>query len=205
MEKKLYRDERRKTIGGVCAGLADYFGTDVAIVRAIFVLALLLKGVGFLPYIVLWVVLPRRDYTFNDGINTPFGTPGFDPNRGFNPNVDYSVPNPEPGQPFMYTPPKKKSNAGALFGVVLIVLGSIFLIDELNILPDLDFERLWPVILITIGAVFIFSGKKQPWEKDDWKTAEKEDPFKTNTDTIVSEEPAVEKRDDQSNNNPTIL
>lgn len=29
MEKKLYRDENRKVIAGVCAGLSDYFSVDM--------------------------------------------------------------------------------------------------------------------------------------------------------------------------------
>jgi len=205
MEKKLYRDEQRKTIGGVCAGLADYFGTDVSIVRAIFVLALLLKGVGFIPYIVLWIVLPRKDYRFTDrNYNTPFGTPNYDPNYR-NPNVDYTVPPVQPGAPFMYTPPKSKSNAGPMFGIILIVLGSIFLLDQIDIIPDFDFEKLWPVILMAVGAVFIFSSKKKPWEKDGWHADEvKEDPFKSNTDTVVADEQDANKKDDQTTNPPIV-
>lgn len=60
MEKKLYRDEQHKSIGGVCAGLAEYFNVDVSIVRLVFVLALVLKGVGLIPYIILWIVLPKN-------------------------------------------------------------------------------------------------------------------------------------------------
>ncbi|MEO6849224.1 MAG: PspC domain-containing protein, partial [Mucilaginibacter sp.] len=66
MEKKLYRDDQRKSIGGVCAGLADYFNVDVAVVRLIFVLMLILHGSGLLAYIVLWIVLPRKTFTFSN-------------------------------------------------------------------------------------------------------------------------------------------
>ena len=62
MEKRLYRDEHRKKIAGVCAGLADYFNMDVSIVRALFLLALILKGGGVVIYIVLWIVLPVKHY-----------------------------------------------------------------------------------------------------------------------------------------------
>src|SRR6476659_4306551 len=110
MEKKLYRDEHRKMIGGVCAGLADYFGIDVSIVRVIFLLSMILKGVGFVPYIVLWIVLPKRSTLLGNGFNKP----GFNPNfntPGYTPGVDYTIPPPNaPGQPFMYTAPKKSSS-----------------------------------------------------------------------------------------------
>lgn len=56
--KRLYRDENDKIIGGVCAGLANYFGIDVVIVRVIFVVLAISFGFGLIPYIILWVVSP---------------------------------------------------------------------------------------------------------------------------------------------------
>ncbi|MDB5130919.1 MAG: hypothetical protein JWR02_668 [Mucilaginibacter sp.] len=186
MNKKLYRDEYHKVLGGVCSGLAEYFEMDVTIVRLLFAFTFFIMGVGLIPYIVLWIVLPRKDYTFNN------------PNYS-NPTVDYTVPpqqadNPFTGQPQsnpfasnaynssapgftpVGIPPKPRSNAGIIFGVVLIVLGSIILIDEFDIIPDFDFGRLWPLALLAVGAVLIVSGqKKQPWEKQDWTGDKKED------------------------------
>lgn len=40
-DKKLYRNRRKGIVGGVCAGLADYFEIDRKIVRILFVVALL--------------------------------------------------------------------------------------------------------------------------------------------------------------------
>ena len=45
--KRLYRDENNKVIGGVCGGIANYFGTDPIIIRIIFVL-LAFAGAGIL-------------------------------------------------------------------------------------------------------------------------------------------------------------
>jgi len=56
--KRLMRSSRDKKIGGVCAGLADYFDLDPTIVRVIWLLAILFAGTGFLVYIILWIVLP---------------------------------------------------------------------------------------------------------------------------------------------------
>lgn len=64
MEKKrLYRDEKKGKIGGVCQGLGDYFGIDPTIVRLIFLLLLLIPGriPILVVYIVLWVVLPDKE------------------------------------------------------------------------------------------------------------------------------------------------
>jgi len=180
MEKKLYRDEHQKVIGGVCAGLADYLNIDVSIVRVLFLAALILKGGGFLLYVILWIVLPKKNYLFND------------------PKVDYKVP-PDPMGYYNPTEPfpvKKKSNFSVIVGAALVVMGSFFLLDELNFIPDIDFGKLWPVILIVIGASFIFShSKKEPWEQDNWnKTDNKE------------EEPTADKpKDDTSNDNPPTV
>jgi len=46
-------------LGGVCAGLGNYFNIDPTIVRLIFVLLVLPGGApGVLPYLILWVVMP---------------------------------------------------------------------------------------------------------------------------------------------------
>lgn len=55
--RKLYRNENDKVLGGVCSGLANYFNIDVVVVRIIFVL-LLFAGVGFLTYIIMWIAVP---------------------------------------------------------------------------------------------------------------------------------------------------
>ena len=74
MNKTLYRDDMHKVIGGVCAGLAEYFGIDIAIVRLVFLLTLILKGGGVIIYIILWIALPKKPFKMQQ----PF--------------VDYTVP-----------------------------------------------------------------------------------------------------------------
>jgi phage shock protein C len=56
--KRLMRSSRDKKIGGVCAGLADYFDLDSTIVRIVWLLAVLCAGTGLLLYIILWIALP---------------------------------------------------------------------------------------------------------------------------------------------------
>ncbi|GGH13534.1 PspC domain-containing protein [Mucilaginibacter phyllosphaerae] len=192
MEKKLYRDEQHKTVGGVCAGLAEYFNIDVSIVRVLFVLAVCLKGVGVLPYIILWIVLPKRPFNYINPNFKPGVTPGYNPNYGQpfgDVKLDYTVPPPFPGQPFAPVPTvKKTSNAGVIFGIILIVLGSLFLLDQIDFIPDFDFEKLWPVVLVAVGATLIFGAKKQPWEKPGWTAEKKEADFTEQPKTETSEE-----------------
>lgn len=60
--RRLYRDSSDKFIGGVCSGIAAYLNVDPAIVRILFAIVTFGGfGVGFLVYILLWIVLPPKD------------------------------------------------------------------------------------------------------------------------------------------------
>jgi len=59
--KRLYRSREDRVIAGICGGIAEYFDIDPVIVRAVAVLLLLPGGLpGFVPYIVLWVIVPEK-------------------------------------------------------------------------------------------------------------------------------------------------
>jgi phage shock protein C len=206
MEKKLYRDEFHKKIGGVCAGLAEYFTVDVNIVRVLFVLAFFLHGGGLIVYIVLWIALPKKPYAY------------------FDPTVDYTVPpqntgdqatgstgatgsssfgnstfrgtsygnNPFPNQPFPNPPfqpqPRSTSMFSIIVGVILIVVGGSILLSNFDIIPDWDIKHLWPIILITVGCVFMLSGEKEKKLAD--TAFQKTDEDKTKPDTSETNPPA---------------
>ena len=51
------RKGRAHVIGGVCSGLAEFFGVDVTVVRILFVV-LAATGVGMLLYLLLWLLMP---------------------------------------------------------------------------------------------------------------------------------------------------
>jgi phage shock protein C len=69
--KRLMRSSRDKKIGGVCAGLADYFDLDPTLVRVVWLLAIFFAGTGFLVYMILWIVLPVAPATLP--ISVPVG------------------------------------------------------------------------------------------------------------------------------------
>ncbi|MDX6331854.1 MAG: hypothetical protein QOI83_4237 [Streptomycetaceae bacterium] len=54
----LVRPRHGRMIAGVCAGLADRFGTSATTMRVIFLLSCLLPGPQFLVYLALWVLVP---------------------------------------------------------------------------------------------------------------------------------------------------
>jgi phage shock protein C len=193
MEKRLYRDEQHKMIGGVCAGLAQYLDMDMTVMRLLFAFAFFIAGVGLIPYIILWIVLPRKTYN-------PFTTPS-DPLT-----VNYivppvtQVPPVNPDQPFMQTPPKRNTG-GVIAGMVLILMGGIFLLHQLDVFSFWEMHRFWPVILVVIGIALIISGQqKKPWDHQNWHT---EQTVNAADEPVKTESP--DNTDNSTNdNNPTV-
>lgn len=58
--KKLYRSKTDRKIGGVCGGLAEYFGVDSTLIRLAAVVLIFASGAGLIAYIVAWAIIPER-------------------------------------------------------------------------------------------------------------------------------------------------
>lgn len=61
--KKLFRDADDKFLGGVCSGMAHYFGMDVIWMRLLWLVLFFFFGTGFLVYILLWILIPQAETT----------------------------------------------------------------------------------------------------------------------------------------------
>lgn len=55
----LHRDTKRKTIAGVCAGIANYMKIDPVWIRLAFLVLTLVYGITIVAYIILWFILPE--------------------------------------------------------------------------------------------------------------------------------------------------
>ena len=56
-KKRLYRDSDNGIIGGVCSGIAYYFGIDPVWIRLFFGLSFIFFGSGVIFYILLWIII----------------------------------------------------------------------------------------------------------------------------------------------------
>ena len=63
--KRLYRDEQNKVLGGVCSGIANYFGIEPLVVR---ILWFFLIGVNILGYLILWIAVPSTSIKVVGGV-----------------------------------------------------------------------------------------------------------------------------------------
>src|SRR5438477_2594426 len=70
-KRRLVRRPAEGKIAGVCAGLAEYFDADVALVRAAWVVLSIWPGaivLGVVAYVAAWILMPRGEST--DGAGT---------------------------------------------------------------------------------------------------------------------------------------
>jgi len=129
MNRKLYRSKMHRVIAGVCGGLGEYFDIDPVIIRALFVLAALGGGFGVIAYLVLWVVIPEE--TGEEEVK-----------------VVKEVKGAKAGE-------MEKGERGQqpVLGVVLVILGLIFLFN--NLMPHWHIGRWWPFLLVVVGAALL--------------------------------------------------
>ena len=134
--KKLERSRTNRVIAGVCAGLANYFNIDIALMRVLFVVATICGSFGFWMYIILWIVVPEEHL------------------------LEQGKPEHNQGETIDITPKEeKKTGNGALIAVlILIFIGLVALAD--NFLYVAWMWKLWPLILVIIGAVILINSLK---------------------------------------------
>ena len=156
METRFERLRDEAILGGVAAGIARYFNIDRTLVRVLFIVSLF---IGHFPtviiYIILWVALPERRFgTLSDPIL--YSNPTFSTMNPYNPS------NPD------------RSQGNLIGGVVLIILGVLFLLDRWF---NIDFGDLWPLVLIAIGVWLLFKDRINPNRRNPFDTDKTNDPL----------------------------
>jgi len=58
-KKPLTLSRKDKKIAGVCGGFAEYAELDPTIVRIVWLVASIFSGVGFVAYLIAWIVMPQ--------------------------------------------------------------------------------------------------------------------------------------------------
>ena len=142
---KLYRSVSNQMIGGVCGGLGAYVNIDPIFVRLLFVLLLFGTEFGFILYLLLWILVPEegKDYGFKDDSFS-------DRVKSMGNDVQKAVTQPHP-------------QSGLILGAGLIIIGGILFLDRLNFswLRWMDFDILWPLILIAGGIVLLIRIRRE--------------------------------------------
>jgi len=160
MEKRLYRSRSDRMLWGVCGGLAKYFDMDPTIVRIIAVLLIFANGLGILAYIIMAIVVPLE----SSKVTTP--------KEAIKENVEEIKETAgELGREIRSTlvgeegeseeVAKVRHRRRNVLGIILIVVGILFLLGSFNLFWWFDWGNLWPLILVAIGVLIILSARRR--------------------------------------------
>jgi phage shock protein PspC (stress-responsive transcriptional regulator) len=136
-------------IAGVCGGLADYFNVDSTFIRLAVLFIFLFQGIGLIAYLIAWVVISEEPV--DQGRKMPDDYYLEERNKS-DKDEDFQ-------EDYEREEEKDKNSSSRdnrrrkLFAVILIIVGSIFLLDIW--IPDLYWERYWPLILIAAGFLLL--------------------------------------------------
>lgn len=138
-EKTLYRSKTNRLIGGVCGGLGEYFLIDPTVIRIIFILISIFGGGGILLYLILWLIIPS--------------------DKGKKVSVQENAEEIKKEAKDILEKGKyyaKKDEGRYVFGLMLALIGFLFLLENFGVLRIEQFFKLWPLILIIIAFGIIF-------------------------------------------------
>ncbi|HEY6012685.1 MAG TPA: PspC domain-containing protein [Candidatus Limnocylindrales bacterium] len=173
MAEPLHRSRDDRMLAGVAAGVAETLDADPSLVRIVWaLLAILSGGVAILVYIVMAIVVPeapiepwRPDVPAPGGVVAPGGGPSPDPSAQPAPPWGLAPGTPSPGSRSEWRAARRAARrarrqqglgsgeAGLIFGVVLILVGALFLVREA--IPWFDFHLWWPIGIIGLGALLL--------------------------------------------------
>lgn len=134
---RLYRSLSKRSIAGVCGGLSDYLGVDVSLIRALWLLSLLVSfGTTSLLYLLLAVIIPEEP-------------------------ADNTAYQPAPVADLWR---HLKQNKTLLWGLGLLVVGIVLLLNNLGLLPvslgqlwHAFWALFWPLLLIGLGVFLLLN------------------------------------------------
>jgi len=141
MTKRLYRSRTEKMIAGVAGGFAQYLDIDPVFIRLAFVCLIFFHGAGIIIYFVSALIIPKEEI------------------EGTEPTVEEKQINEQERKAKKI---ERKVNRDKYIGAILIIFGLLFLADNLFI--DVNFENVFPLGLIGIGAWMVFNTFKKEKE-----------------------------------------
>ena len=145
MTTRITKSKTDRVIDGVCGGLAEYFGIDSLIVRLVFVALIFTNGIGIILYIVLMIIMPKAQSIEQS------------PKETIQENVQEMSERVKeagegPGSAFAKDDEGKHLHRSGWLGLILILIGIFFLLENLNLIRWFNRDLLWPIIIILVGG-----------------------------------------------------
>lgn len=136
--KRLYRSTSNSVIAGVAGGLGEFFAIDPIILRLLFVVTLFFGGAGLVVYILMWLIVPADTKVV----------------KGDNQLTSSQVEKSE-AKPETVDDSDDVSQSKRTLGILLVVVGSVFLLNNLGLVRMFDVFRFWPIAIVLLGIVLI--------------------------------------------------
>ena len=163
--KHLYKSRTNKMLAGVCGGIAEYVDVDPVLVRIIFVIFTFFHGFGVLAYIIGAIIIPYPP--LEPGEST--GTSSQSPNQQSQESQESQEP--QQSQPFSQKQQSMavsgKNTGSLIFGIILLVLGTYFLMRHIPFFHDFYWWIHWnihdyivPTVLILLGIALLIKSKR---------------------------------------------
>jgi len=152
MEKKLYRSRDKRFIAGIAGGLGEYLDIDPIIIRIIIVLITVFHGIGILIYIVMWIVVPEAPFSKSFAEKKTGEAEDFD--QSIADGVNKAAEEAKKVVDELKKQPTS-SNGRVIVGVILILVGAIFLFERF--IPFVDFEFVFAIGLVILGLAMLFN------------------------------------------------
>jgi len=142
MIKKLYRSERDRKIAGVCGGIGEYFDVDSSLLRLLWLILVLLGGVGVVAYIIAMIIIPK------------------------NPNDSYETSEVKKEEETVKQ--RSGNNAHIFWGILFILLGVFFGMKQIwyfdRVFDEIRYfmkDFFIPAVLVVLGIYIIIQNDKK--------------------------------------------
>ncbi len=156
LPKRLYRSRTDKIIAGVCGGMGEYFNMDPLIFRIIFAVLVFAGGGGVLLYILLAIIIPKAPWPGQP-------EPGVDPKGQFHDFVADVKGSAQHWAAEARRSPefqKHRNNSRAWFGMIVVIVGALLLVNKLFPQNWIRWDVLWPVAIIIVGISILSRGHR---------------------------------------------
>lgn len=131
---QLYRSDTDRFLGGVCGGIAEYFHLDSTLIRLLFIASILLGGSGILVYLILWLVIPTaKQASIMEAAMA----------KVKNSSTDHPLP------------ADRARNNKFIWGLLLIGIGTLMLLENFGVGRYLMLDKTWPAIFVILGLIIL--------------------------------------------------
>ncbi|HEV8469572.1 MAG TPA: PspC domain-containing protein [Candidatus Limnocylindria bacterium] len=170
---RLERSTTNRMIAGVCGGIAEYLAIDSTVVRVLFFLMILFTGgLGLILYVALVFLMPlpgrpATSFATSAGatveeVADQLRKTADDISKSFRdrPQSD-TAPSGEGAAtttPVVVDPQaraRETERRRMAFGYLLMALGVIFLLGNAGLFRVVQWQVVWPVVLIAVGALLL--------------------------------------------------